>query len=552
MRSEEIVRGIPRSPNRSMFYALGLSPEDFRNPIVGVASGHSTITPCNANIQKSVHVVESVLRSSGTVVQVFGTPTISDGITMGTSGMKFSLISRESIADSIEVCARGQCFDGMIVIGGCDKNLPGGMIAMLRTNIPSIYIYGGTILPGYWRGKKLTVVSSFEAVGQLKSDAITSREFEEIEKHACPTAGSCGGMYTANTMSASFEALGLSLFFSSTIASVDAEKDYCCRLSSKTLLRAISNNLTPKKIVTKAAIRNAAAVIMAIGGSTNSILHYLAIARAAEVNFSMADFDAVRSEVPVLCNLKPSGDHTAVDLHNAGGVPQIMKALLLRNLLDGRCLTITGDTLEAELQKVELIEKRSDVLASQTKPFYPEGQLLSLFGNLAPDGSVAKTLGVSRKSFVGNAKVFDAEKEVTAAILTGQVKKGDVLVLRYLGPKGGPGMPEMLSPTSALIGRSLGDKVCLITDGRFSGGTWGIVIGHVSPEAFVGGPIGLVTDGDLIAVNLSKGSIHLDVSDDEILERRKNWKLPSTLNSRGILRKYRESVSQSSWGSVTV
>ncbi|AGO28241.1 dihydroxy-acid dehydratase [Candidatus Tremblaya phenacola PAVE] len=551
MISKEITGGSARSPNRSMFYAFGYGPEDFSNPIIGIANGHSTITPCNANLNQLVRKVEATLKSSGTITQIFGTPTISDGISMGTSGMRLSLISREVIADSIETCTKGQCFDGLIVIGGCDKNLPGGMIAILRANIPSIYLYGGTILPGYWRGRKLTVVSSFEAVGKLRGHFISGKEFGEIEKHACPTSGSCGGMYTANTMGASFEALGMSLLYSSTVASTDLEKDYSCRVSSKVLLRAVSNNLTPQKIVTKDSIKNAVSVIMAIGGSTNSVLHYLAIAKAAEVSFKMEDFETIRRSVPVICNLKPSGDHTAIDLHNAGGIPQVMKLLLLRGLLEGRCLTISGNTLEAELSKVKLIEKPSDVIVEMSKPLYSQGQLLVLNGNLASDGAIAKTLGVSLRTFVGRAKVFGVEREATSAILSGEVRGGDVLILRGLGPKGGPGMPEMLSPTSALIGKSLGDRVCLITDGRFSGGTWGIVVGHVSPEAFVGGTIGLVRDGDLVTINLKKRSLQLEVGGDGMLERRKSWKLPTSFHLKGILQKYRLAVSQSHAGSVT-
>jgi dihydroxy-acid dehydratase len=551
MISKEITVGTARSPNRSMFYAFGYDPEDFSNPIIGIASGYSTITPCNANLNQIVRRIEATLKSSGAITQIFGTPTISDGISMGTSGMRLSLISREVIADCIEMCTRGQCFDGLAVIGGCDKNLPGGMIAILRTNIPSIYLYGGTILPGYWRGRKLTVVSSFEAVGKLRGRFISDKEFVEIEKHACPTSGSCGGMYTANTMSASFEALGMSLLYSSTVASTDSEKDYSCRVSSKALLRAVSNNLTPQRIVTKGSIKNAVSVIMAIGGSTNSILHYLAIAKAAGVSFKMEDLESIRSSVPVICNLKPSGEHTAIDLHNAGGIPQVMKLLLLKGLLEGRCLTISGNTLEAELSKVKLIEKPSNVIVETRKAFYPQGQLLVLNGNLASNGSIAKTLGVSLRTFVGRAKVFGVEGEATSAILSGEVRGGDVLILRGLGPKGGPGMPEMLSPTSALIGKSLGDKVCLVTDGRFSGGTWGIVVGHVSPEAFVGGTIGLVKDGDVVTINLKKRSLQLEVGSDEILERRKEWRLPSSLHLKGILQKYRSAVSQSHAGSVT-
>lgn len=552
--SDTITKGITRVPNRSMFYALGLRPTDFSKPIIGIANGHSTITPCNAGIQRIVNNLTINLKEVGGVAQVFGVPTISDGMTMGTYGMHYSLVSREIIADSIEVCTRGQCLDGIIVVGGCDKNLPGGLMAIIRSNIPAIYIYGGTILPGYWKGKMLTIVDPFESVGKFNSKLISASELGEVEKHACPTTGSCGGMYTANTMSSSFEALGISLLYSSTVANVGGEGPQVCRMAAQCLINAIDCNLKPEVIISKESLENAVSVIMAIGGSTNSILHYLALAKTAGIKFTLEDFEVIRRRVPVVCNLKPSGQYTTIDLHRAGGIPQVMKILQEKNLLHEDCLTITGRTLGAELQKIMCRKgKLSSMLFSDTtKPFYSRGQLRPLYGNLASEGAVAKTLGVRLRIFIGRAKVFGVEAEATDAILKDQVSAGDVVVIRNLGPKGAPGMPEMLSPTSALIGKKLGSKICLITDGRFSGGSWGIVVGHMAPEGSVGGAIGLVCTGDLVTLNLVKAYVHLHTNSLEFGSRRKAWRIPPRLGLSGVLRKYSETVEQSNLGSATV
>ena len=552
--SDVITRGLTRTPNRSMFYALGLRPDDFTKPIIGIASGHSTITPCNAGIQRIVDELALSVKELGGVAQIFGVPTISDGMTMGTHGMRYSLVSREIIADSIEVCTRGQCLDGLIVVGGCDKNMPGGLMAMIRANVPAIYIYGGTILPGYWKGKMLTIVDPFEAVGRFNSKLISSLELKEVEKHACPTTGSCGGMYTANTMSSSFEALGVSLFYSSTMASAVNERARFCKAAAQCLIDAVDANLKPEALVTKESVENAVSVIMAVGGSTNGILHYLALAKTAGIKLTLEDFEAIRRRVPVVCNLKPSGQYTTIDLHRAGGIPQVMKILQEKNVLHTDCLTITGRSLGSELQRITDRGKKRNVslFSASTNPFYSEGQLLPLHGNLASGGAVAKTLGVSLKVFIGKAKVFEIEAETTDAILKDQIKEGDVVVIRNLGPKGAPGMPEMLSPTSALIGRGLGKKVCLITDGRFSGGSWGMVVGHIAPEGAIGGAIGLVRDGDLITLNLEKAYLHLHTNLLDLGLRRKAWRISKRLEEAGVLKKYSEAVEQSNLGATTV
>lgn len=551
--SKSVTKGYVRTANRSMFYALGCSLKDFKKPIVGIANGYSTITPCNAGLQRLTTTVSSLLNRHGTIAQSFGVPTVSDGISMGTSGMRYSLVSREVIADSIEVCALGQSMDGLIVVGGCDKNLPGGLLALIRINVPSIYIYGGTILPGYWKGKALTIVSSFEAVGKLNTQALTHEDFTEIEKHSCPTTGSCGGMYTANTMSASFESLGISLFYSSTMANPTTEKIRSSRLSAKYLMKLLRLGVSPTILITRKAVENAITVVLYIGGSTNAILHYLAIANSVRVRLTLDDIETIRKRTPVTCNLKPSGIHATTDLHNVGGIPQALKRLSVQGLLHNTCATVTGRTLGEELNRINLATQCTyNVILPINKPLHQQGHLLGLKGNLAVFGAVAKTLGVKRSSITGRAKVFNDEESTTKAILDDRVTAGNIVIIRYLGPKGGPGMPEMLSPTSALVGKGLGDKVCLITDGRFSGGSWGIVVGHVAPEAFVGGAIALVKDNDLITVDLSEALIHLHVSNPELLKRRKLWRLPIVENRRGVLKRYAEVVSQSSFGSVTV
>jgi len=551
-RSQHITQGVARSPNRSMYYALGYTKDDFNNPMIGVANGHSTITPCNSGLQKLADAAVAAVKDARANPQIFGTPTISDGMSMGTEGMKFSLISREVIADCIETCVNGQWMDGVVVIGGCDKNMPGGMIALARTNVPGIYVYGGTIKPGHWKGKDLTIVSSFEAVGEFTAGRMSEEDFEGIEKNACPSSGSCGGMYTANTMSSSFEALGMSLLYSSTMANPDQEKVDSAAESARVLVEAVRRDLKPRDIITRKSIENAVAVIMATGGSTNAVLHYLAIAHAAEVEWTIDDFERVRQRVPVICNLKPSGQYVATDLHEAGGIPQVMKLLLNAGLLHGDCITITGKTLAEELAHVP-DQPRADqnVILPIDKALYKEGHLAILKGNLAEEGAVAKITGLKNPVITGPARVFDDEQNAMSAILSDQIKAGDILVLRYLGPKGGPGMPEMLAPTSAIIGKGLGESVGFITDGRFSGGTWGMVVGHVAPEAYVGGTIGLVHEGDSITIDAHQRLLQLNVPDDELARRRAAWKQPAPRYTRGVLAKFAKLAATASKGAVT-
>jgi len=551
-RSKNITQGVSRAPNRSMYYALGYKEEDFDNPMIGVANGHSTITPCNSGLQKLADAAVSAIKSAGANPQIFGTPTISDGMAMGTEGMKYSLVSREVISDCIETAVQGQWMDGVLVIGGCDKNMPGGMIALARANVPGIYVYGGTIKPGNWKGKDLTIVSSFEAVGEFTAGRMSEVDFKGIERNACPSSGSCGGMYTANTMSSSFEALGMSLLYSSTMANPDEEKVTSAAASAQVLVEAVKADLKPRDIITKKSIENAVAVIMATGGSTNAVLHYLAIAHAAEVEWDIDDFERMRKRVPVICDLKPSGQYVATDLHRAGGVPQVMKLLLNAGLMHGDCMTITGKTLAEELAHVP------DVPSADQKVIYPieqaiykEGHLAILRGNLAVDGAVAKITGLKSPVMTGPARVFEDEQSAMAAILADQIKPGDVLVLRYLGPKGGPGMPEMLAPTSALVGQGLGESVGLITDGRFSGGTWGMVVGHVAPEAFAGGTIALVHEGDSITIDAHRLVLELHVDEAELSKRRAAWKQPAPRYTRGVLAKYAALALPANKGAVT-
>ena len=551
-RSKNITQGVARSPNRAMYYAMGYEKSDFDKPMIGVANGHSTITPCNSGLQKLADAAIAATKEAGGNPQVFGTPTISDGMSMGTEGMKYSLISREVIADSIETCVQGQWMDGCVVIGGCDKNMPAGMIALARTNVPGIYVYGGTIKPGKWKGENLTIVSAFEAVGQFTAGKMSEEDFIGVERNACPSTGSCGGMFTANTMSSSFEALGMSLLYSSTMANPDDEKTVSAAESARVLVEAVKRNLRPRDIITRKSIENAVAVIMATGGSTNAVLHYLAIAHSAEVEWTIDDFERMRKKVPVICNLNPSGEYVATDLHDAGGVPQVMKILLNAGLLHGDCITITGKTLAEELAHVPDVPRADqDVIRTIDKALYKEGHLAILKGNLSPEGCVAKISGLKNPAITGPARVFDDEPSAMEAILADKVKAGDVVVLRYLGPRGGPGMPEMLSPTSALIGKGLGESVGLITDGRFSGATWGMVVGHVAPEAMIGGTIGLVQDGDSITIDAHKLLIQLNVPDEEIARRRAAWKAPEQKYTRGVLAKFTKLASSASRGAVT-
>jgi dihydroxy-acid dehydratase len=551
-RSRHVTEGVARSPNRSMYYAMGYRKEDFDKPMIGVANGHSTITPCNSGLQKLADIAIATIRDAGANPQVFGTPTISDGMSMGTEGMKFSLISREVIADCIETCVNGQWMDGVVVIGGCDKNMPGGMIALARTNVPGIYVYGGTIRPGHWKGKDLTIVSAFEAVGEFTAGRMSQEDFDGIERNACPSSGSCGGMYTANTMSSSFEALGMSLLYSSTMANPDDEKVGSAAESARVLVEAVKRDLKPRDIITRESIENAVALIMATGGSTNAVLHYLAIAHAAEVEWTIDDFERVRRKVPVICNLKPSGEYVATDLHQAGGIPQVMKLLLDAGLLHGDCITITGRTLAEELADVPSVPPEGqDVIRPLDRALYDEGHLAILKGNLSPEGCVAKISGLKNPVITGPARVFDDEYSAMDTILANQINPGDVLVLRYLGPRGGPGMPEMLAPTAALIGKGLGESVGLITDGRFSGGTWGMVVGHVTPEAFEGGTIALVQEGDSITIDAHQQLIQLNVPDDEIARRRAAWVRPAPRYTRGVLARFAAIAQPASKGAVT-
>ena len=552
LRSQEVTQGVQRSPNRAMLRAVGFGDQDFTKPIVGLANVYSTITPCNMGLNELALRAEAGLRSSGAMPQMFGTITISDGISMGTEGMKYSLVSREVIADSIETACNGQSMDGVLAVGGCDKNMPGAMIAIARMNIPAIFVYGGTIKPGHHNGRDLTVVSAFEAVGQYSAGKIDAAELMEVERKACPGAGSCGGMYTANTMSSAFEAMGMSLTYSSTMAAEDAEKAESAEKSAFVLVDAIRHQLLPSQIITRKAFENAISVIMAVGGSTNSVLHLLAIAHTIGVELSIDDFETIRGRVPVLCDLKPSGKYVATDLHKAGGIPQVMKMLLDHDLLHGDALTITGKTIAEVLADVPS-EPRADqdVIRPWNNPMYQQGHLAILKGNLATEGAVAKITGIKKPQITGPARVFESEEACLAAILANQIQAGDVIVIRYEGPKGGPGMREMLAPTSAIIGAGLGDSVGLITDGRFSGGTYGMVVGHVAPEAAVGGAIALVQEGDTITIDAHARLLQLHVSDEELARRRDEWQPPQPRYTKGVLAKYAKLVSSSSIGAVT-
>jgi dihydroxy-acid dehydratase len=549
-RSKNITEGVARAPNRSMYYGMGYKESDFGKPMIGVANGHSTITPCNSGLQRLADAAVEGLKQAGANAQLFGTPTISDGMAMGTEGMKYSLVSREVIADCVETCVGGQWMDGVIVIGGCDKNMPGGMMGMLRANVPSLYVYGGTIMPGKYKGQDLNIVSVFEAVGQFSAGKMSQEDFCEIERRAIPGSGSCGGMYTANTMSSSFEALGMSLPYSSTMANVEDEVVDSVKKAAAILVEAVKKDLKPKDIVTKKAIENAVAVIMATGGSTNAILHYLAIAHCAGVDWTIDDYERMRKKIPVLCNLKPSGKYLAIDLHRAGGIPALMKEMLKHGLLHGDCMTITGKTVAENLADVPDLDPSQDVILPVSKPIYAQGHLAILKGNLSPEGCVAKITGLKNPVITGPARVFDDEQSALAAIMDGKIKAGDVMVLRYLGPKGGPGMPEMLAPTGALIGQGLGESVGLVTDGRFSGGTWGMVVGHVAPEAFEGGTIALVHEGDSITIDAHKLLLQVNVSDEELAKRRASWKQPAPRYTRGVLAKFAKNAASASAGAV--
>ncbi len=551
-RSQLVTKGVQRAPNRAMLRAVGFEDSDFTKPIIGVANAYSTITPCNMGINDLAMRAMSGVKEVGGMPQIFGTITISDGISMGTEGMKYSLVSRDVIADSIETVCNGQSMDGVLAIGGCDKNMPGAMIAIARMNIPAIFVYGGTIKPGNYNGKDLTVVSAFEAVGEYSAGKIDETELTEVERRACPGAGSCGGMFTANTMSSAFEAMGMSLMYSSTMAAEDAEKADSTEKSAHVLVEAIRKQILPRQIITRKAIENAISVIMAVGGSTNAVLHLLAIAHAANVELSLDDFETIRARVPVLCDLKPSGRYVTTNLHQAGGIPLVMKMLLEHDLLHPDALTITGKTIGEQLANVPSEPPANqDVIRPWDNPMYSQGHLAILKGNLATEGAVAKITGVKNPEITGPARVFESEEACLEAILAGKIQAGDIIVVRYEGPKGGPGMREMLAPTSAIIGAGLGDKVGLITDGRFSGGTYGMVVGHVAPEAAVGGAIALIKEGDMITIDAHKRLLQLNISDEELEKRRQVWEPPTPQYTRGVLAKYAKLVSSSSVGAVT-
>jgi dihydroxy-acid dehydratase len=551
-RSRAITEGVQRTPNRAMLRAVGFTDEDFNKPIVGIANSYSNLTPCNDGLDVLAKRAAEAVKISGGMPQVYGTITIADGISMGTEGMKYSLVSREVIADSIETVINGQSMDGLIAVGGCDKNMPGAMIAMARLRIPSLFVYGGTIKPGHLDGEDLTIVSAFEAVGQYSAGKIDAARLLEVERNACPGPGSCGGMYTANTMSSAIEAMGLSLFGSSTMAAEDQEKTDSAYQSGIVLVEAIRKQITTDKILTREAFENAITLIMATGGSTNAVLHMLAIAHAANVPLSIDDFERIRGRVPVICDLKPSGRYVATDLHRVGGTPQVMKILLKQGLLHGHALTITGQTIAESLKDVpDAPANTQDVIRQWNEPLYDQGHLAILRGNLAEEGCVAKITGVKKPVITGPARVFESEEECLETILKGSINHGDIIVIRYEGPKGGPGMREMLAPTSAIIGAGLGDSVALITDGRFSGGTYGMVVGHIAPEAAVGGTIGLVHEGDSITINAYERLIQLNVSDTELAERKARWQPRPARYNRGVLAKYAKLVSSASLGAVT-
>ena len=551
-KSRAITQGDRRAPSRAMLRAIGFTDEDFEKPIIGVANGQSEITPCNAGLDKLADIASGQIRKSGGMPQMFGTITISDGISMGTEGMKCSLVSREVIADSIETVCRGASMDAVICIGGCDKNMPGAMIAMARLNIPGLFVYGGTIKPGHLDGNDLTVVSVFEAVGQFGAGTIDQNQLINIEQNACPGFGSCGGMFTANTMSSAFEALGMSLPYSSTMANEDKDKEISTGQSAKALLNMIEKNILPRDIMTREAFENAIKVVMAVGGSTNAVLHLLAIAHSAEVQLSIDDFEVIRKKVPVFCDMKPSGKYVAIDLHHAGGIPQVMKMMLNAGLLHGDCLTVTGKTIAENLKDVpDQSREDQDVILPLDRPKSAEGHLVILRGNLCPEGAVAKVLGVKTQNFSGPARTFNSEEKCLDAILDDRIQEGDIVVIRFEGPKGGPGMREMLAPTSAIVGKGLGDKVALITDGRFSGGTYGIVVGHIAPEAQLGGVLALIKDNDTINIDIERNQLNVQLSDEELEQRRKEFIAPEIKYKMGVLDKYAKLVGYACKGAVT-
>ncbi|MCT2536148.1 dihydroxy-acid dehydratase [Aquibacillus koreensis] len=546
----QVFDDAKRAPNRAMLRAVGITDEDFKKPMIGVASTWSEVTPCNMHIDKLAISAKQGAAEAGGVPLIFNTITVSDGISMGTDGMRYSLPSRDVIADSIETVVGAENLDGYVAIGGCDKNIPGCMIAISRSEVPAVFVYGGTISPGFRNGEKLDIVSVFEGVGKHNNGDISGEELHGIECNACPGAGSCGGMYTANTMATAVEALGMSLPGSSSNPAESKYKLEDCRKAGDAVYKLLEADIYPKDIMTKEAFENAITVVMALGGSTNAVLHLLAIANAIEVDITIDDFDRIQKKVPHLADLKPSGKYVMQDLHEVGGVPAVMKLLLENGYLHGDCLTVTGKTLAENLAEAPSLKEGQDIIMPFDNPKRKDGPLVILKGNLSPNGAVAKVSGVKVKRHTGPARVFDNEVEATNAVIDNKINEGDVLVIRNVGPKGGPGMPEMLSISAILVGKGLGQKVALLTDGRFSGGTHGLVVGHIAPEAQVGGPIAFLKEGDIVTIDSELQEITMDVSEEEIDNRRKNWTAPP-LHARGVLGKYAHNVSCSSKGAVT-
>jgi dihydroxy-acid dehydratase len=558
-RSLTTTEGVGRAPNRAMLRAVGFMDDDFTRPMIGVANLHSDITPCNAHLNRLAQKAVEGIRAGGGVGQIFGAPTASDGIMMGHQGMRYSLVSREVIADSIEVVAGGMNHDGVLAIGGCDKNMPGCLMAMARLNVPSIFVYGGSILPGVLPGEpgssatgEIDIVSIFEAVGQYQAGKLDEKGVHQVECEACPGAGSCGGMYTANTMSSAIEAMGMSLPYDASYPAVSAAKDREAFLAGKLLVRLIDKGIKPRDIITRKSLENAYTFVLALGGSTNAVLHLMAIAREADVTWALADFDRLGDKVPDLADLKPAGKHVMFDLHKAGGTPAVMRALLDAGFLHGDCLTVTGTTIAENLKEVPSIyTRKQDVIKPINAPLHATGHIIILRGNLAPDGAVAKVAGVKKRSITGPAQVFDGEEACFAALQERQIKAGDIVVVRGEGPVGGPGMREMLSVTAALSGQGLGEQIGLITDGRFSGGSRGLVVGHVAPEAYVGGPLALLKNGDVVTINADKKEVSVALSEQELAKRKASWKQPAPREKRGVLAKYAKTVCSASEGATT-
>ena len=550
--SKTITQDVTQPAAQAMLYGIGLTDDDLKKAQVGIVSMGYEGNTCNMHLNELAKLVKQGVWDNDLVGLIFNTIGVSDGISMGTDGMRYSLVSRDIIADSIETVCGAQYYDALIAVPGCDKNMPGSIIAMGRLNRPSIMVYGGTIAPGHYKGQDLNIVSAFEALGEKIAGKLSEKDFKGIVQHSCPGAGACGGMYTANTMSSAIEALGMSLPYSSSNPAVSDEKKIECHAAGKAIRLLIEKDIKPSDIMTRKAFENAVTVIMALGGSTNAVLHLIAMAKSVDVVLTQDDFQTISDKVPVLADLKPSGKYLMEDLHNIGGVPSVMKYLLKQNLLHGDCLTVTGKTIAENLEDVpELNFETQKIILPVEKPIKQTGHLQILYGNLAESGSVAKITGKEGEKFTGPARVFDGEFELITGINSGKIKHGDVVVIRYVGPKGGPGMPEMLKPTSAIIGAGLGKSVALITDGRFSGGTHGFVVGHITPEAFDGGLIAFVKDDDIIELDTVNHKMTLQINDDEIQERKKSWKQPALKATKGVLFKYARCVTNAAEGCVT-